>query len=464
MLFGVFYRPPSSDGQYFSQIEDSVGLTFDTGIKDIIITGDFNLNSCVSNNAKKIFDLCQQYNLTQLIKDPTHFTGHSSSIIDLIFTSTPDSIVECGVGEPFLQQDLRYHCPIYAIIKFEKTTSRSYRRLIWRYNVADFDAFRDHVSSTDWNQIKCADLDKYVDNFISLINNAALRFIPHKSVVVKNSDCSWMTSNIKKRIRQRRRAYRKAKQSGSVHHWARFRRIRNDVVALLRKAKSDHVEMLANRIKTGSLSSGDWWKCLRSFIVADRRESIPPLLDDVSSDLSTSDQQKADLLNSFFVSQSRLDDSSHDISSLPSLVDGPRSITAIVISPSEVKDAISCLKVGKASGPDGIDNRIWLQLSDQLSQPLSDLFNASLSLRKMPVSWKVANVCAIFKKGDRSLPSNYRPISLLNTIEKVFERIIFKHVFNFRRDTNFFTNNPVSFQVIHVSISLYTSITRSVKH
>jgi hypothetical protein len=41
-----------------------------------------------------------------------------------------------------------------------------------------------------------------------------------------------------------------------------------------------------------------------------------------------------------------------------------------------------------------------------------------------------AHVTAIFKKGDASLPSNYRPISLLNTTEKVFERLIFKHLFN----------------------------------
>ena len=449
VLFGVFYRPPSSDAKYFSQIEDSISLAYDTGIKDIIITGDFNLNTCVPNNSKKILDLCQQYSLTQLIKDPTHFTGHSSSIIDLIFTSTPDSVVECGVGEPFLQQDLRYHCPIYSIIKFGKPTSRSYRRTIWRYDMADFDAYREYLSSVDWNQTRHADLDTYVDNFISLIRNASMRFIPHKSVVINNNDCSWMTNAIKQRIRQCRRAYRKAKQSGSENHWAKFRRLRNSVVSLIRKAKSDHVEVLANRIKAGSLSSGDWWKCLRSFITDDRRETIPPLFDASTSNLTQSDQQKADVLNAFFISQSHLDDSNHDLSSLPSLVDSPNSITSIAVSPSKVEDAISCLKVGKASGPDGIDNRIWIQLSDQLCLPLSDLFNCSLSLRKLPQSWKIANVCAIFKKGERSVPSNYRPISLLNTIEKVFERIIFKHVFNFLEILiSSLLLNQVSFQVI----------------
>jgi hypothetical protein len=57
----------------------------------------------------------------------------------------------------------------------------------------------------------------------------------------------------------------------------------------------------------------------------------------------------------------------------------------------------------------------------------------------MPANWKEANVCPIFKKGDPKLSTNYRPISLLNLIGKVFERLIFKHVFNFLRETEFFT-------------------------
>jgi len=97
------------------------------------------------------------------------------------------------------------------------------------------------------------------------------------------------------------------------------------------------------------------------------------------------------------------------------------------------------LPLGKACGPDGINNKLLVEASHELSQPLCDLFNMSLSSSTVPYDWKTSNVCAILKKGDVSIPSNYRPISLLNTMEKVLERIIFKHEFNFLRDTNFFT-------------------------
>ena len=63
----------------------------------------------------------------------------------------------------------------------------------------------------------------------------------------------------------------------------------------------------------------------------------------------------------------------------------------------------------------------------------------------MPSAWKLSNVCFIFRGGDPSIPSNYRPVSLLHTMEKVLERIIFKHVFNHLKDTNFFTPHQSRF-------------------
>ena len=82
-------------------------------------------------------------------------------------------------------------------------------------------------------------------------------------------------------------------------------------------------------------------------------------------------------------------------------------------------------KFFKASGPDGIHNRILCKGAAQLAYPLGDLFNASLNLCAVPSSWKMSNVCPIFKGGDPSIPSNYRPVSLLNTIEKVLEKSYF---------------------------------------
>ena len=101
VLVGTFYRPPNSLPLMLSDIENSIGLAVDTGISDIVILGDFNLNMLATQSQRKINDLCQQYGLIQLINEATNFTESSASIIDLIMVSNINSVDISGVGEPF---------------------------------------------------------------------------------------------------------------------------------------------------------------------------------------------------------------------------------------------------------------------------------------------------------------------------------------------------------------------------
>ena len=67
ILFGLFYRPPNSDSTYFTAIEDSIHPAVDTGIQDIVVTGDFNFNMLSAQLSAKIKNLCEEFSLTQTI-------------------------------------------------------------------------------------------------------------------------------------------------------------------------------------------------------------------------------------------------------------------------------------------------------------------------------------------------------------------------------------------------------------
>ena len=112
----------------------------------------------------------------------------------------------------------------------------------------------------------------------------------------------------------------------------------------------------------------------------------------------------------------------------------PDKLESISISAYEVENILKTLKTGKAAGPDSIDNRLLKEFARPLSAPLTDLFNFSLSTGKVPSLWKQANVTPVFKKNDPSDVSNYSPISLLNTIGKVLEKIIHKYIYNFLKE------------------------------
>ena len=164
VLFGVFYRPPNADSEYFSSNETSLNLDIDTGCNDINVTGDCNLNMLTNNTARKVNLLCSEFSLHQSISETTHFTETSYSLIDLILMHNQDSPVESGVGDSFLEQYLRYHCPVYGLLKFSKPKIKSYTRQIWNYGRGDFHLLRAKAAETNWGALRHENLDIYAAN------------------------------------------------------------------------------------------------------------------------------------------------------------------------------------------------------------------------------------------------------------------------------------------------------------
>ena len=138
---------------YHSSLEDSIHLAVDRDIDDIIITGDFNFNMLSSQYTRKINSLCQQFSLFQSISEPTHFKENSSSLIDLLLVSNKDRIIVSGVGDPFLHQDLRYHCPVFGVFNFSKPNIKCFKRRAWQYDRGDYELLRQKTSSDDLNSL-----------------------------------------------------------------------------------------------------------------------------------------------------------------------------------------------------------------------------------------------------------------------------------------------------------------------
>lgn len=432
VLFGLFYRPPSSDSFYYSSIENSINLAVDTGVRDVIVTGDFNFNMLCETSARKISTFCEQFSLEQCINQPTHFTEHSSSLIDILLVSNSNHLILSGVGEPFLEQDIRYHCPVYGILNFSKPKAKSYMRHIWKYNQGNYALLRSQAAAFNWTSLQNNDINIYAKNLTDKIISLAKSCIPNKEVRIRPNEPAWITHSIKKLIRKRKRAYRKAKLSNLPFHWEKFKKIRNKVISLIRDSKKSLTDNLAHKLKSQTLSSKDWWNTLKKFISPYSKSAIPPLEKD--GFIYSENLDKANLLNDYFRDQTVLPDHNSTLPDLPAFNGTP--LSSLVLYPHEVESVLQTLPVGKAAGPDGINNRILKELSKEIAPPLCSIFNQSLNQGSVPDIWKVAHVCPIPKDGDVSSVSNHRPISLLSNIDKSFERIVFKYLYN-----HFLTND-----------------------
>ena len=271
------------------------------------------------------------------------------------------------------------------------------------------------------------------NNINTTVISLAKECIPNRCIKIKPSEPPWINSTIKRNIRKRKRAYKKVKRTNSESDWKKFKSLRNKVVQNIRDSKKSFYDKIAAKLTSETLSSKDWWSTPKSFISPNYKTAIPPL--EVNDDIYTEETDKANILNIFFQSHTILNEQNAIIPNLPpATVNAP--LNNIVLSLLEVESVLKTLPVAKASGPNGLSNRVLRELSKELSSPYCSLFNQSLREGIVPTLYKEANVCPIPKKGDLSNVSNYRPISLLNSEDKVLERLVFKYLFNHLRDNN----------------------------
>ena len=212
--------------------------------------------------------------------------------------------------------------------------------------------------------------------------------------------------------------FKKFKRTKNITDYDNYKHFRNKTTTEIRKLKQQETDKLAAKLCNNDIGPRDWWKTLKQFIKPGQSSTVPPLYkDDI---IYTEEDDKATLMNNFFVAQTELDETQATLP--PDITLPEHSLSFLSTSPFEVKTMLKSLQLGKATGPDAINNRVLKELAKPLSFPLSDLSNFSLTCGKVPLIWKVANVTPIFKKDDPSVVSNYRPISLLSTVGKVLEK------------------------------------------
>ena len=92
----------------------------------------------------------------------------------------------------------------------------------------------------------------------------------------------------------------------------------------------------------------------------------------------------------------------------------------------------------KATGIDKISNRVLKIAAPVIYGSLTDVFNLSIASNVFPSDWKVAKISPVFKSGNKSEANNYRPISVLPTIARVFEKLVFEQLYSYFNSENKF--------------------------
>ena len=116
---------------------------------------------------------------------------------------------------------------------------------------------------------------------------------------------------------------------------------------------------------------------------------------------------------------------------------------------SDVFKKLQEVNVARATGHDNIPNKILKIAAPVISLSLADLFNLSITTNTFPDDWKVAKVFPLFKSGERNDPNNFRPISVLPTIARVFERLVYEQMYAYFTENNLIQPRQSGFRSLH---------------
>ena len=424
------YRSPSANSNIFSVISDQIDKALIAHPNtEIVVAGDFNihhnewLTHSTFTDAPGIaaFNLSISHNLTQLINFPTRIPdrqGDKSNTLDLFLTSHPDHYnISCV--SPLGSSD-------HVVVNCTQTTTsvtqpkHIVQHRICHYKSADWEGLNKHLSTQTWKSIITADIDNSVSKLTHTIQTAMANFIPNKKFIRKSNSAPWFNQACKTAISQRNHYFHMYKSEPTEENRKAFEQARSTSQRIIRQAKSSYAELFQDKISQCKVGDKTFWKLTNQIQKSKHKSAIPSLVE--GNQVLTDGKDKANLLCSLFANISTLDDQGEEPPRFSERTE--KKLPQIRIFPKCVRRALQKLDISKAAGPDGIPAIVLKQCSRSLAAPLSRLFNFSLKSGHFPNVWKEARVQPAFKKGDHSCPSNYRPISLLPIMSKVFESLV----------------------------------------
>ena len=438
---GLVYRSPScciaENVNLNTQIQEAF-KKLNTKEESLIVFGDFNYPEINWNNltcstspchesAATFLETIDSNNITQIIDKPTHYrTTQNPTLIDLVLVKDTEIINETHYEAPLGKS---HHQVILVTLNIDidqvgDVTER------FDHNKGDYNSMRKEVENVKWDNVLTDDTDS--NNWMNSINDIVLgvqeTYVP--KVRIKNADNKPKRKFVAPvtlidKIRVKRKAFKTYKKYPSMTNYNLYVRARNQVNWQVKKAKKQKELKIAREAK---LNPKAFFKYVNSKIKI--KEGVSNLIKNDGS-VTKSDEEKAETLNTFFQSVYTKEDKTN----LPSFEDKTEVfLTHIEVSKEDMCKALNNLNINKSQGPDRIHPRMLKELSEQLSYPLSKLFNKTMREGKLPDTFKRAEVKPIFKKGNRATPGNYRPVSLTPIVCKVFEGFVrdalYKHLIN----------------------------------
>lgn len=434
LIIVTVYRSPAGNFEIFidviNQVLSKLNLT-----KNIVINGDFNVRFCSKNNhSATLCDLLLTYGLVQTIFENTR----KKNCIDNIFTNVDPNLfkaynINANLSDHDQAQIIELQIGSHKKIARIKTKLRPITRigLFKMYNT---------LENVNWEFTKTDnDPDKLFNKFLTILRETFEQSFPEVECYVPQNqnqpNVEWFTSELK-----------------TMREWLNFLldTYKNNPTPALKAVISNFKINYKNEIKIAKQSANDLY-------VIQSTNPVKAMWNLVNA-ISKKDREviKSTLLpddyNNYFVNIAKTI-IPHDLASTTATdylhnikIDCNDHLNLKEVSLNEMRDIIDSLRKSKSKDIYNFNVHIIKTLKNILISPLTDLVNLSFRHGKFPDALKLAKVVPIYKNGDQNDPTNYRPISLLPVISKIYETAIKTRISDFFECNHLFTPNQFGFR------------------
>lgn len=446
-IIGV-YRPHLGTNENFISALDSIlESQIVKNSKLVIIAGDMNINLLDENcpETQNYLSYLQSKHFLPGILKPTRFSSVDHILPTCLDHIWINNLIPFSSG--IISQDITDHLPNFISFKspsppdVKNTIKISFRP----YSRIGEDKLMEKFDSINWNTILSGtDVNQKFLNFNSTINECYCKSFPIKTKIIteKRYNKPWLTSFLIQQIKLKSeyfKSYRAGLISVSTHN-----RFRNKVNKLVKETRDNYYLSVFTSCRNNMRKS---WKalnelCGRSTVKTEVKELVH------NGETVVGDYSIAQTFNNFFASigtdlDSSLPPPTH-FSEPPTV---PRNSASFFLAPvthPECEKTIKSLKLTK-NDINQIPVNIFKSSLHKILEPLVQIINDSFASGVFPDQLKIARVTPIFKNGITTNPSNYRPISSLPFISKIFETLFKTRLLSFLRKFSIITSSQYGF-------------------
>lgn len=437
------YRPPSGNSELAVDRlrEICLELTSIRGSKDIIIVGDLNINLLTNTSNKKLIcDLCDEFNLTSNINLPTRVTSNSSSCLDLILSSITHT-KSSGV----IQNNISDHFPTFIVkkkltTKYVKTTFRGRS-----YRFYDDNEFKMRLLNYNWGRFYAAfDVDTAWQELYQCILDVSDELCPVKTFYFRDRKPAWYNDELVELSTNRDEFFRIGKASKDESLLNLAREYRNKLKTGIKNARTEYY---TTQINENRANPSKFWNCIQELIPGNKSDKIGGVRRHETDDVC-SPSESPDVINQFFTGigpelDSRLPDSFDPKTDRPQI----RTLRfEPTISVRNVVEHLREIKQTKPSGCNKISTKLYLAALSVLTEQITFIFNLSIKTNRIPLAWKIGYVTPLPKKGDTTLLTNIRPITITHLCGKILEKLIATNIDYHCENNSIYTEAQMGFR------------------